>query len=99
MTANGECMEFLCMVPAKLSVKVLAGKIDEKGEAVEIDRFSIGNLSGINMALDVVKRESAGRFKGLQDRDRVEFECIGFKKSEKFGNSDMAEFVINVERD
>jgi hypothetical protein len=69
----------------------------DNGKTTKIDKFSVGSMAGIEMALDVC-RTQAEWFKEFQMHDLVTFECVGVRKSSKRDQSDMPEFTITVER-
>jgi len=78
------------------------GKVDDKdGKETPVDKFSIGELTGIKMAIDVMDDASDGQFRaggGFRRHDLVTFDCTGIRKAEEKGQSDMPEFVIIVKR-
>lgn len=97
MTPIGECMEFLCMLPKSITVPTKNGKFDLSGQPTEIDHFSIGNLTGFEMAVDVLKTSDG--FGDFKMKDRVQIECVGLRESTGLGKSPMPEFELSVERD
>lgn len=94
---SGECHQFLCLIPQTLKVKLNdRGRLDSNGTEQEIDKFSVGALTGIEMALDAL-RVTAPWFGEFKLHDKVQFECIGIQPGVN-GNSPMPEFSITVER-
>lgn len=62
----------------------------------ETDRFSIGNLTGIGMAIDGLRVQSKGMFTEFELNDFVTFELIEKVPAKKAGYSDMLKFRISV---
>jgi hypothetical protein len=93
-----ECHQFLCMMPEVIEVPTNGkGRVDYKdGKPTKVDKFAIGALTGIEMALDAL-RVNAPWFRSFEMRDKVTFSCTGVQPGEN-GNSDMPEFLIEVER-
>jgi hypothetical protein len=96
--AMSECHQFLCAVPEVLEVPVNEkGRTDYKhGKPTKVDKFAVGALTGIEMAMDAL-RVNAPWFGKFQRMDKVTFTCTGIQAGEN-GNSDMPEFSIDVER-
>ena len=94
------CHQFICADPPILKVPIdERGKVNwENGRETDIDKFAIGALTGLEMAIDQVK-ENHEWFHDFQIRDLVTIECIGTIHSDKLGYSDMVEFKIAVQRD
>lgn len=95
------CHQFLCASPQTLEVPInpKTGRFDVESPVVKIDKFAIGNLAGIQMALDVCRLKSRGWFEEFQLHDRVSIECTGIVANYDPHQNDMPEFTIVVERD
>lgn len=92
------CHQFLCAVPPALEVEVDEnGKYFPGGKRTTIDRFSVGALTGIEMALDAFRMKNAW-FKEFAMHDRVTFLCYEVQKSDDPKMSDMPQFEISIER-
>jgi len=93
-----ECHQFLCAKPEVIEIPTNEkGRVDFKnGKATKVDKFAVGALTGIEMALDAVK-VNAPWFRQFELRDKVTFTCTGVQAGQN-GNSDMPEFLIEVER-
>lgn len=72
-------------------------KVAKKGTDAVIDRFSLGALAGIEVALNDIKAKG---FDNFRYRDRITITCTGISKGdESMGMSDSPDFKIDVERD
>lgn len=102
-TAIGDCFEFLCFDPQDIEVAT-----DEKGiyseeifkdkkKRFKTTRFSVGMLTGIEVALNDLKSKG---FDGLHSRDRVRFTCVGISQADdrQGGKTESPDFKIDVER-
>lgn len=71
---------------------------DVDGE--ELDRVSVGNMAGIQMALSVMKRDTDGKTGTItpQLKDVLEIVCEGVKPAKKQGYSDRVNFHLVVTR-
>lgn len=76
----------------------LEAPVDFDGE--ELDRVSVGNMAGIQMALSTMKRERDGRTGQLtiQLKDILEITCEGVKPAKKENYSDRVNFRIRLIR-
>jgi len=91
-----EVFQFLCKDPEVLEIPVnQSGRYDQKGKTIEIDKFSVGALTGFEIALEVLRSENPW-FKDFQRGDIVRITCTGIKESEKRGFSDMPQFEISL---
>lgn len=94
----GECFQFLCVEPQLIEVKTTNGKFDaDHGTPEKVDRFSIGMLAGVDMALQDIQTSNQW-FQKFQYGDRVTIECTGVQKATQANHSDMPTFQIDVER-
>lgn len=93
-----ECHQFLCAIPEVLEVPVNdKGRTDfRNGKPTKVDKFAVGALTGIEMAIDAL-RVNAPWFSKFEMRDKVTFHCTGVQPGQN-GNSDMPEFIVEVER-
>ena len=83
MSSAGECYEF-AVVPGQPKPEAYLdslGKVVEKGSPgshlAQLDKFSIGALKGLGMALQDLLAQG---YDGFKFRDIVEFECTGFQE-------------------
>lgn len=87
----------MCDDPKTITVKLDSkGRFDEKGKEKAIDKFSVGALTGFQMAMDALEAADA-TFGGFRRHDIVKIECVGTVKGEN-GQSDMPEFTIMIDR-
>lgn len=93
------CHQFHCDEPKTLEIPLNEkGRFDlDNGKMTHVDKFAVGALTGIEMALDAVMSNSNGAFKGFQFRDRVTFKCTGIAPAER-GQNPMPEFTITIDR-
>jgi hypothetical protein len=60
---------------------------------VEIDKFSVGQMAGLEMALDSMRLAGFSEF---QFRDFVTIECTGVQEPTQRGHSPMPEFTVTI---
>lgn len=90
--------QFIVINPTEFQVPLNSrGRYDEQGEMTRVDKFGLGQMAGLEMALDSIK--AAGIFKDFQYKDRVKFTCVDIQKAESRDFSDMPMFEIEIERD
>jgi hypothetical protein len=98
------CHQFMCSEPATIDIPMSSGRYDDKNGKVEkVDRFSIGALTGFEMALDALRENAIDDrnrrwFQDFQLHDKVTIECIGFTPNPNPTLNDMPEFMVSVER-
>lgn len=91
-----EVFQFACHDPVVLEVPVdMAGRYNSKGKPIEINKFSMGALTGFEIALAVLRSENPW-FQDFTRGDIVRITCTGVKESDKIGFSDMPEFLIEL---
>lgn len=96
----GMLYQFILLAPTDLKVPMNErGRYDDKGTPTVIDKFSVGQMAGLEMAIDAIKTATAGKFVSFQYKDRVTISCVGNQKAENEDFSDMPTFEITVERD
>jgi hypothetical protein len=96
MTPVGEAHEFMLESPQDVKVDQ-RGKANANGEkTTTIDRFSIGGLAGIEVALNDLRAQG---FTGFQARDRMTVTCVGIHQSEEYGMSDSPDFELKLDRE
>jgi hypothetical protein len=71
------------------------GKFSPNGKPTECEKFSIGALSGVNMAFDAMKNQFGwdGKF---QQGEYLIIECTGVKPASQRGYSPMPEFRLQL---
>lgn len=93
---EAECHQFLCLKPELIEVPLNdKGRLDyDRGKNTKVNKFAIGALTGIQMALQVAE---SGGFRHFQPRDIVTIECTGIQPADN-GLSPMPEFSVEIER-
>src|SRR6266478_1505642 len=76
--SSAEVNQFKTFKPEILTVPMTNGRYDENGEPTKCDKFSIGALSGWEMALDDARIQGFTRFYA---GDYVTVKCVGFQQS------------------
>jgi hypothetical protein len=69
------------------------GRFDPNGKPTKLEKFAVGNLSGIDMAIQDLKTQG---FDFFRTSDYVTFECTDVQPSMKSGFSDMPLFSVSI---
>jgi hypothetical protein len=98
--SGGICNQFLCNEPQTLDVPIDEfGKFNLDGKRrVNIDKFSIGALTGFEMALQSLCTSTPWFSGEFQRHDLVTITCTKITEPSQSGYSGMPEFEISVER-
>lgn len=108
-TKYGQCDEFLLMSPPNIhlvcdsSTGAVLGKatvpdmkVPDGQEVRTLTRFSMGNLTGYEMALQDLKAKGVEQFRY---QDRVEIHCTEVQPASQPDQSPMPMFEVSLERD
>lgn len=87
-----EIHQFSCVSPLEVPLDE-NGKFNPNGKPTKLEKFAVGNLSGIDMAIQDLKTQG---FDFFRTSDYVTFECTEIQPALKFGNSDMPLFTVSI---
>lgn len=85
--------QFKTVQPDLLEVPMENGRFDPDGKPTKCDKFSMGALSGWEMALEDMRPQG---FIDFRAGDYVTIECTGVKPNANPEFSDMPEFRVSI---
>lgn len=87
-----EIHQFSCVSPLEVPL-AQDGKFNVNGKMTKLEKFAVGQMAGIEMAIQDLKTQG---FDFFRTTDYVTFECTDIQQATQAGFSDMPLFVVSV---
>lgn len=87
-----EIHQFGCVSPLEVPLDE-KGRFDPSGKPTKLEKFAVGNLSGIDMAIQDCKSQG---FDFFRPSDYVTFECTEIQPAMQQGRADMPLFKVEI---